>query len=112
MNERGPFDYHVLTYLWVIALSSFAGWVNWMRKLREGQLRPFNVIELVGELATSTLAGLLTFWLCEWASIDKLLSAVFIAISGHMGTRAIFLMEKFLEARAKAAGVEIPKEGP
>lgn len=110
MSERGPFDYHVLTYLWVLALASFAGFVSWMRKVREGHSRPFNLIELVGEIATAALAGLLTFWLCEWAEVSKLLAAVFIAVAGHMGTRALFLLEKFMEARAEGMGVKIPKD--
>lgn len=104
-GERGPFDYHFVTYLWVIAVSAFAGLVSFSRKVRQGKARAFNVAELVGELATSALAGVLTFWLCEWGNVDKLLAAVFIAISGHMGTRAIFLLEKTFQAKAARLGL-------
>ena len=112
-GERNPFDYSVITYVWVLGVSAFGGFVNFSRKMREGQARAFNVTEFVGELVTSAFAGLLTFWLCESANIDRLIAAVMIAISGHMGSRAIFGLEKWMEVRtAGAIGVKAPKEKP
>lgn len=96
-KPRSPFDYEVLTYLWVAALSAFGGLANFARKLRDGQVRAFNLVELLGEVVISSFAGLLTFWLTEYANMDKLLSAALIAISGHMGSRAIFLLERAAE---------------
>lgn len=112
-GERNPFDYSVITYLWVLAVSGLGGLVNFHRKMREGQTRAFNVTEFLGELVTSAFAGLLTFWLCESANIDRLVAAVMIAVSGHMGSRAIFGLEKWMEVRtAGAIGVKAPKEKP
>jgi hypothetical protein len=100
-GERNPFDYSVLTYLWVLSLSAFGGIVNFSHKLQDGRTSVFRVTEFIGEVVTSAFAGLLTFWLCEAANIDRLLSAVMIAVSGHMGSRAIFRMERWLETRWK-----------
>lgn len=97
-----PFAYDVLTYLWVIALSAAGGLVSFLRKMREGHARAFNVVELLGEVFTAGFAGLLTFWLCEAANMNELVQAVFIGIAGHMGSRAIFLFEKWAEARFPA----------
>lgn len=102
IKPRSPFDYEFLTYVWVLALSAFGGIANFMRKIQEGSVKAFNLVELVGEVVISSLAGLCTFWLTEWASMDKLLAAVMIAISGHMGSRAIFLLEKFVESKTEA----------
>lgn len=102
--SRSPFDYSVLTYLWVIGLSAFGGVVNFMGKMRAGMVRAFNVTEFVGEVMTSALAGLITFWLTEWAQMDKMLSAVLIAVSGHMGARAIFMFEKWAEEKFPKVG--------
>lgn len=102
-GERNPFDYSVITYLWVLGISAFGGFVNFSRKMREGQVRIFNFTEFIGELVTSAFAGLLTFWLCESADINRLLAAVMIAVSGHMGSRAIFGLERWMEARFTAA---------
>ena len=98
-GEHDPFDYSFWTYVWVLMLSAFGGLVNFSHKLQEGRTSPFRFTEFVGEIVTSAFAGLLTFWLCEAAGIDKLLSAVLIAISGHMGSRAIFRLERWMERR-------------
>jgi hypothetical protein len=97
MPEKDPSTYSLITYGWVLALSALGGAVNFVRKVKEGAARAFNITELFGELITSGFAGLLTFWLCEWSSVSPLLSAVLIGISGHMGSRAIFRMEKWAE---------------
>lgn len=99
MPEKDPTNYSMLTYLWVFALAMTGGVVNFMRKVRAGTVRAFNITEFLGELITSGFAGLLTFWLCEAADINKLLSAVLIGISGHMGSRAIFKIEKWAEEK-------------
>lgn len=96
---RSPWGYSVITYLWVIGVSSFGGIVSWWNKRRDGQARPYNVAELLGEILTSALVGLVTFWLCEYESMPGLLQAPLIAIAGHMGTRALFLFEKWAEQK-------------
>lgn len=102
-DARSPFDYGVLTYLWVLCLSAFGGIVNFSRKLRDSRTTPFRLTEFIGEIATSSFAGLLTFWLCEAAGVDRLIAACCIAISGHMGSRAVFKIERFLEHKMGGA---------
>jgi len=75
-----------------------------MRKMREGRVRAINVAELVGELATSAFAGILTFWACEATGVPPLWSAVCVGISGHFGTRTVFLMEQMLITRLGKKG--------
>lgn len=67
--------------------------MNFYRKVKLGKSKPFNIMELVGELATSAFAGVLTFLLCEYANIAPLMTAALVGISGHMGSRTIALME-------------------
>lgn len=99
MPEKDPTSYTLLTYAWVSLLSSWGGAVNFLRKRRDGTARPFNVTEFVGEIVTSAFAGVVTFWLCEAAGISPLITAALVAISGHMGSRAIFQLEKWAESR-------------
>ena len=73
--------------------------MNFSRKLRDGNTRIFNVVEFIGEIFTSAFAGVITFWLCEAAEINPLISAALVGISGHAGSRAIFMLEKWLEHR-------------
>lgn len=99
MPEKDPANYSMLTYLWVMLIASWGGAVSFYRKTRAGHARPFNIIEFVGEIATSAFVGVLTFWMCEAASINSLISAALIGISGHMGSRAMWQFEKWAERR-------------
>jgi hypothetical protein len=99
MPEKDPTTYSLITYAWVFALSSWGGVVSFWRKLRDGNARPFNIMELIGEIFTSAFAGVLTFWLCEASGMDALLTAAFVGISGHMGSRAIGQMEHWASKR-------------
>lgn len=95
--ERDPTTYTWITYAWVLFLAAWGGAVSFLKKVRDGDARASNVMEFVGEIVTSAFAGLITFYLCELAGLDKLLTASLVAVSGHMGTRAIFLLERQFE---------------
>lgn len=106
MPGKNPENYQLLTYLWVFGLASWGGIVSFMRKMKDGHARAFNIAELVGEIFTSAFAGVLTFWMCEAAGFSGLVTAAFVGISGHMGSRAIGMMENYL---AKKIGGEIDR---
>lgn len=89
----------ILTYLWVLGLSAWGGIISFLRKKRAGEARPFNFAEMIGEIMTSAFSGVLTFWLCESAGMDSLMTAVLVGISGHMGSRALFQLERLIEER-------------
>ena len=99
MPEKDLNTYSMITYLWVTGLSMLGGFVSFARKVKEGKARAFNIIELIGEIITSAFTGIVTFFLCQAAGVGELWTIAFVGISGHMGTRAIFLMEKFFERR-------------
>lgn len=99
MPEKDPTTYSLLTYAWIVVLSAWGGTVNFLRKRRSGDARPFNIAELLGELVTSAFAGVLTFWLCEAAGMHPLICAALVGISGHMGSRAIFRLERWAESK-------------
>lgn len=97
MPEKDPTNYSLLTYGWVCGLSAWGavtsvirratGEMSWVKKLQF----------IMAEITISTFAGLITFFLCEASNIDKMFSAALIAVSGHMGARAIILTEKMVE---------------
>ena len=95
--DKDPTSYSLLTYAWVFILAILGGVVNFMRKLQEGHARAFNIIEFIGELVTSAFAGVITFWLCEHAQLPALVTAALVGVSGHAGSRAIFMFEEFLK---------------
>lgn len=107
---KDPTSYGLLTYLWVIGLSVLGGVVNFARKVKQGFARPFNLVELLGEIFTAAFAGVITFYLCEAAELNPLLTAAFVGICGHMGSRALFLFEKMVANKFGVGPVEPPKE--
>jgi hypothetical protein len=95
MIEKDPLSYPLITYAWVFLLSMVGGVVSFNTKIRNGHARPFNFMELIGEIMTSAFVGVITFWLCEAANVPALVSAAMVGISGHMGSRAIFFLERW-----------------
>lgn len=91
-HDPGAID--ILTYAWVLGLALLGGFANFIAKHRRGEVRAFNVTELIGELVISAFAGIITFYLCAYAELDPLLTAALVGMCGHMGSRFIVLMER------------------
>jgi len=88
-----PTSYSVLTYLWVIGLSSWGGIVGYIRRVKSRNLAHFSLAELIGEMVISGFVGVMTFYLCESAKIEGVFAAALVGISGHMGSRALYFLE-------------------
>lgn len=99
MPYKDPTNYSWLTYGWVLAVSAFGGLASYIRKVRAGQTERFSILEVIGEMVISVFTGFVTFWLCEAAGIGQPLTIAFVAISGHMGSRAIVLFEDMFKRR-------------
>lgn len=87
------------TWLWVIGISSMGGAVSFYQKLKQGQARPFNFAELLGEIVGSAFVGIITFLLCKNYGFNELITAALVGITGHMGSRAMMLFERVLERK-------------
>jgi hypothetical protein len=92
-------DYSLLTYLWVVAMSIWGGIASYVNKVRRGELQAWSLMELIAEVVVAGFVGMLTFWLCEASSINPLLTAALVGISSHMGTRALFQLERLFSSR-------------
>ena len=107
---KGPEGIPLLSYVVVILLSAWGGYVHFVRRLRQSK-RAATVAEFVGELATSSFTGVVVFLLCEASGIDRLMSAALCGISGHMGSRLLFQFDLAVEKHfRKVAGLETKPE--
>lgn len=77
-----------LPFVITIWLACWGGIVNHLVTLRK-MSKKFRFRELLVDLIISSFAGLLTYFFCQHAGLGDSMAAVLIAISGHMGTRAI-----------------------
>lgn len=101
MPEKDPLNYQLLTYSWVALLSLWGGAASYIRRVRLMDKPRYSAVEFIGEIVISIGVGLITFFLCEWANIDSMLSAAFIAVTSHMGSRALLVGEQVLERWVK-----------
>jgi hypothetical protein len=96
---KGPFDYSLKLWALMLGLAVVGGFVSWYAKVRRGDLSGTNLQALIGELTTSAFAGVLTFFVCEAMNMAPLYTAATVGIAGHMGTKAIDLVERRLVSR-------------
>lgn len=101
-DSKGPLDYPLKQYGLMLGIAVLGGVVSWYGKVRAGVVQAASVTQLVGEIATSAFAGLLAFWVAEWAGTPPMLQAALVGIAGHMGTKAINALEQFAQARLEA----------
>lgn len=82
---------------YMAAIAGVSGAVSFYQKVKAGKARPFNVPEFAGEIIISGTVGVMTFWFFKGMGINEYLTAAGVAVSGHMGARAIFLAETKVE---------------
>ena len=102
--EKSPEAWSLLTWALVVGLAALGGAVSFYRKVQQGIARRWNFHELLGEIVTSAFVGIVAALLCQHANMGLTLTAALCGIAGHMGARAIFMLEKMLEARFPSAG--------
>jgi len=99
MPHKDPTTYPYITYFWVFFISVWGGIINFKNKMKQGILVRFSLAELVGDIATSAFVGIITFYICESANITPVLTAAIVGISGHMGARLLFTLEKIVQKK-------------
>lgn len=97
MVEKDPSIFASLIPWWVALLSILGGVVHYIKKVRDGAAKRFNIAELLGDIVTSAFVGFVTFHLCLASELGQNLTAALVGISGHMGSRALFLLEPVIE---------------
>ena len=97
-----------LTLAWVIGLSMWGGTVSYIYKLNKYHI-PFSLLRFAGEILTSAFVGVITFLLCQSSGLSMEVTAALVGISGHMGTRALFILERKFESQFAGDDSSEPK---
>lgn len=82
-----------LPYISTIFLASWGGTVAYIQRLKI-KTRPFSYKELLYDIIISSFAGYLTYLFCLYAGVPGPVASLLIAISGHMGARALAKFER------------------
>lgn len=89
---RGPLSYSLQDYGFVLAISLAGGFISWVNRVRKGKVE-MSLSALVGELAASAFAGLITYWVCEATGVHPLITAACTGMAGHMGSGLLVWIE-------------------
>lgn len=87
MDNENPFIYPLSTYLFVIGLSCISGAIKSISNVVYKK-QPFNLLQLISDMLTGGLAGLMAFWICDSMNIVDSKMYVAVTIAGIMGIRA------------------------
>lgn len=100
-GDEGPFAAkNLVPTIWMACVAAAGALLSFHQKVQAKKVRWINVTELIGEIIVSGVVGIVTFWICKGYGVNEWLTAAGVAIAGHMGSRAIFLAEQFLEKKA------------
>jgi NhaP-type Na+/H+ and K+/H+ antiporter len=86
-------------YFWLVILALWGGTASYISRLKQNRGMAFSLAEWVGELTISGFAGLIMAYLCAEMHMSWYMTAVATAITGHMGGRALFMIEIFIRGR-------------
>jgi len=92
---NSPENYSFITYLWVMALSILGGTVRTLTNIEIGMSWKCMARLWFIDVTVSAFVGIITFYICEYAKLDPTLTAAFVGISAHMGTRVIVILEEY-----------------
>lgn len=107
---KDPSNWPVGTWLLGIIMACSGGVVNWYSKVKAGQARPFNFVELIGEVFTSGFTGMGVFMALDAWGYPLGLCAAAAGVAGHMATRFLFAIEQVIESHIDRLKVDKVKE--
>jgi hypothetical protein len=115
--SRVHVDMALVWQLMLFALwAMIGGAVSFYQKVKKKAARWMNIGELVGEMATSAFAGLVTGFLFDGLGANPMVTFAAVGVAGHAGGRALFWIEQKAQAWADAkinaiSPVSAPEEG-
>lgn len=105
---RSPLNISLAEYGLMLSVAILGGLVGWIRKVKAGELPPWSLAQLIGEMVISAFAGLLTFWGCTAADMPLVVIAPLAGMAGLAGSKGLVLAEnyaqKFAERRLGLTG--------
>jgi uncharacterized membrane protein len=90
---RSPLNVPLAEYGVMLGIAVAGGVVAWIRKVRSGEYPSWSLSQLVGEMATSAFAGMLTFWGCEAYGAPLMITACLAGMSGLASSKLLSLAE-------------------
>jgi hypothetical protein len=100
-NLKTPLSLSLAQYGVMLGTAILGGMVGWWIKVRRGELSPWSLSNLIGEMVISAFCGLLTFWVCTAYDVPELMAGTFCGMAGLMGAKGLDWVEKTGKAWAE-----------
>lgn len=101
--DPDPLNYPIKHYAVVLGMTLLGGFVGWYSKVSRRQISGSSLFALIGEMATSSLAGMGAFFVCDYLKIPLGITAAIAGLCGYMGGRIIESAERWLQAKVEKA---------
>lgn len=88
-----------LPWLFIVGLGAWGGAVIYLRRLRHQQDYSSPLLELIGDLASSSFVAMIIGILMRHFDIDWSICLAGAGISGHLGARTLFVGERLILQR-------------
>lgn len=87
-----------IAYGWFVMMAFWGGTANYLSR-RNRDKTPFSIIELIGEWSISGFSGIITAYICIDLGLSFAFTSAAAGIAGHMGGRAVALIEQVIVKR-------------
>lgn len=89
----------VLNYLWFIFMGIWGGTISYFEKYKA--TGKHSMAKLLIEWTTSAFTGITTAYACDYMGLPFTATSALAGVAGHMGGRALFIIEKMIDSRAR-----------
>ena len=93
----------LIPFILFIAMALLGGTANYLAKIKK-QSAKFTYLGLIIEWVISAFAGIVVAFLCIELNYSMYVTAAATGIAGHMGGRAVFLLEQLFTKRVGKVG--------
>lgn len=105
----GGGDLNWFAIVMMVILSAWGGLVNYLGRLKSGLVKEFNLIELVGEFAISSFAGLTVGLIALSFDVHPLMTMALAGVAGHAGGRTVYFLDRLFQRRLTSLAKRINK---
>jgi hypothetical protein len=98
---RNPLQISLSEYGLMLSVAILGGLVGWIRKVKSGDLPPWSLAQLIGEMVISAFGGLLTFWACTAIGLQLVVIAPLAGMAGLAGSKGLALAERYAQKFAE-----------
>jgi hypothetical protein len=100
-DMRNPLQISLAEYGLMLSIAILGGLVGWIRKVKAGDLPPWSLAQLIGEMVISAFAGLLTFWAATAIGMQPMVIAPLAGMAGLAGSKGLALAERYAQKFAE-----------